>query len=289
MELSIIIVSWNVKDKLRENLRAIFASQVDFDIEVFVVDNKSRDGSADMIARDFPQVKLISNTHNLGFAKANNQAIRQARGSFILLLNPDMRVGKLTLANMLGWMKANRQAQVAGCYLMDGSGEIVRHVRRFPTIKDQLAVVLKLRHFFPDKDFGMKRYMQDDFDYKQAIRVDSIRGGFFMINRNALSIDVQLDERYFLWFEEVDFCRQIQNVGGEVWYTPAAMCVDYVGQSFQQVPRGMTQKYFRSSQLAYFKKWHPWYEWMALWLAWPVGRVLVSLGTILGFKPRAKT
>ena len=97
MDLSIIIVSWKVKEKLRANLQALFASQGDFSYEVFVVDNNSDDGSVDMIKDEFPRVKLIANTENVGFAKANNHAIKLASGDYILLLNPDMLVNPDTL------------------------------------------------------------------------------------------------------------------------------------------------------------------------------------------------
>ena len=98
-----------------------------------------------------------------------------------------------------------------------------------------------------------------------------------------------LDEQYFLWFEEVDFCKQIQRAGGEVWYTPTAQCVDYVGQSFKQLPRGTAQKYFRDSMLKYFKKWHPAWQLWVLKIAWVVGMFIAFVAEILNFKSSAKT
>ncbi|MDP2944211.1 MAG: glycosyltransferase, partial [bacterium] len=112
MDLSIIIVSWNVKDKLRKNLAAIFKSEGDFKFEVLVVDNNSGDGSAAMVAAEFSLVRLIANPENLGFAKANNQGLKLASGKFILLLNPDMRAYPDTLKNILAWANSNPQATV---------------------------------------------------------------------------------------------------------------------------------------------------------------------------------
>ncbi len=270
MDLSVIIVSWNVKEKLKANLQALFQSESDFIFEVLVVDNASNDGSAEMVAAEFPQVKLIANSQNLGFAKANNQAISLSQGNHILLLNPDMRVQSDTLKLMMAWMEKNHQATVSGCRLVDERGTTVKQIRRFPSWKDQLFVISKLPHIFPGL---LNSYLLPDFDYNQASRVDSIRGAFFWINvSNFKKLSGQdkpfLDERYFIWFEEVDFCRQVYQLGGEVWYTPVATCLDYVGQSFKQVKRGQAQKYFRDSMLAYFKKWGKNHEVKILSAAW---------------------
>lgn len=270
MELSIIIVSWNVKDKLQENLKALFSSKVDFSFEVFVVDNASSDKSAEMVSSSFPQVKLIANSENLGFAKANNQAIKQAQGRFILLLNPDMRVDSDTLSKSIAWAKTNPQAVVSGFKLVNEKGEIVKQVRRFPKIFDQLMIILKIPHLFP---FVLNSYLYKNFDYEKSVKVDSIRGAFFLINREAYqkinpSALPLLDERYFIWFEEVDFCRSVYKMGGEVWYSPEASCLDYVGASFSQVKRAKTQNYFRDSMLEYFKKWEKKSDYFILKSAW---------------------
>ena len=261
MDLSIVIVSWKVKNKLSANLSALFKSQGDFKYEVFVVDNYSSDGTVEMVSSEFPQVTLIANKENLGFAAANNQALKQTKGKYILLLNPDMQVRPDTLSKMFDWAKNNQRATVSGCKLVNERGEIIRQVRRFPKFSDQLAVALKLPHVFPKI---VDHYLASDFDYSQAAKVDSIRGAFFLINREAYeristSNIPLLDERYFIWFEEVDFCRAVLRFGGEVWYTPVAECVDYVGQSFAQVKRGQAQKYFSDSMIKYFQKWEaPW-------------------------------
>lgn len=267
MSLSVIIVSWNVKEKLKKNLDALFKSEGDFGFEVFVVDNDSKDGSVKMVKNNFPEVKLIANKENLGFSKANNQAIKQAKGDFILLLNPDMQVQEDTLDKMIKWMKENKQASVTGCKLVNEKGEIVSHVRRFPRFLDQLAIVLKLPHIFPGV---LNKYLIKDFDYSKESKVDSIRGSFFMIRREMIENIGGLDERYFIWFEEVDYCKQVYQNGGEVWYAPFATCVDHVGQSFSQVNRMTTQRYFRDSMLKYFKKWHPAWQYWILRGAWGI-------------------
>lgn len=281
MDISIVVVSWNVREKLKANLRALFASQGDIKFEVFVVDNSSADGSAEMVKGEFPQIKLIANQDNRGFARANNQAIKQAQGDFILLLNPDMRVFPDTLTSMINWMRENKQVSVAGCRLVDEAGKTVNHVRRFPQLFDQLAIVLKLPHIFTGI---VKNYLMFDFDYSRSAKVDSIRGSFFMVRRSEFEKTGGLDERYFVWFEEVDFCRQVVENGGETWYTPAAKCIDYVGQSFSQVKRGQAQKYFRDSMLKYFYKWHPRWQYWILKMIWPIGMLFTQINSVLKLK-----
>jgi len=274
MELSIIIVSWNVKDKLRENLQALESSKLDFSFEVFVVDNNSKDGSAEMIRNEFPNLKLIANPENLGFARANNQAIKEATGKFILLLNPDMKVYPDTLGKMIDFAKNKPQATVNGCKLINEKDEIVRQVRKFPKFFDQLMIILKIPHIFPAV---LNNYLEVDFDYEKNTKVDSLRGAFFLINRENFCLlnknsDILplLDEQYFIWFEEVDFCRQVYKLGGEVWYCAEAKCLDYVGSSFLQVKRVTTQKYFRDSMLKYFKKWEKKSQYLILKMAWKI-------------------
>jgi GT2 family glycosyltransferase len=239
-----------------------------------------------MVREEFPQVHLIANADNRGFAKANNQAIKEARGDYILLLNPDMKPGTDTFARMLSWFMQNENAWVASCRLISPSGETITNVRRFPTLWDQMLIVLKIPHILPSVLAG---YLCSDLDYGQAHRVDSVRGGFFMLNlKNFRSLPL-LDERYFLWFEEVDFCKQVRQMGGEVWYTPVATCIDLFGQSFSQVKRFQTQRYFRDSMLKYFRKWHTLPAFLLLFVAWTPMIALSWLVDLLGLKGRAKT
>jgi GT2 family glycosyltransferase len=276
MDLSIIIVSWNVKDRLRNCLRSIFANLSNFSAEVYVVDNASEDGSKEMVRAEFPQVKLIANDSNAGFSKANNQAIKASSGRYVLLLNPDMLVLAETLPEMIKFMDEHKEAGIAGCHLVNEKGETVPHVRRFPGVWDQLAILLKLPHLLPHIT---DTYIMRDFDYDRPgiSYADSIRGSFFMIRREVINRVGGLDERYFVWFEEVDYCRQAINAGWKVAYNPSARCIDFVGKSFKQKRGLWQQKQFTKSMLQYFRKWEPWYKWIWIAAARPVGIVFSRL------------
>ncbi len=283
MKFSIIIVSWNVRKALRENLLSL---PHDADAEVVIVDNASQDGSAEMVQEEFPQYELIRNTGNLGFAKACNQGLAKATGEYLILLNPDMKIFPETLPALAAWLTKNPQADVTGISLRDSEGQVMLHVRRFPHCIDQLAIVLKIPHFFPHI---LDSYLRSDFNYNLAQKVDSIRGAFFAIKRSAYEKYGGLDERYFIWFEEVDYCRTIAAGGGQVWYTPAASAIDFVGQSFKQLNITTKQNYFKNSMLTYFKKWHPWWQKELLALAWDFSELLVQLASYLNIKPRTRT
>jgi len=253
MDLSIIIVSWNCRERLKENLYFLMQSR-DLSHEIFVVDNNSDDATVEMLRSEFPQIHLVANQENLGFAKANNQALRLTQGDFVLLLNPDMKLAPDSLSRAVAWLKAKPEAGVAGFRLLNQAGEIIKQVRCFPTLLDQLAIVLKIPHLIPSV---LNKYILADFDYNHDTEVDSIRGSYFFIRRQTLEKLGYLDERFFLWFEEVDYCRRVWQSGVQVWYSNASQATDYVGKSFQLLPRKKNKKYFRDSQIKYFAKWHP--------------------------------
>lgn len=288
MTLSIIIVNWNGKELLKNCLNSILRNASGIALEVFVVDNGSEDGTPEMVKNEFPQVKLIVNDKNLGFAKANNQAMRQILESgavhrdqtsavtfvqlpeFVLLLNQDMEVLPETLKGMVDFMRAHPEAGVASCHLVNKEGKTVPHVRKLPTLLDQAAIILKLPHVFP---YILDDYLRASFDYNAAEpqNVDSVRGSFFMIRRETLEKLGGFDERYFFWFEEVDYCRQVKNAGWRIMYNPSVKGIDLVGQSVKRMNGYQAQKMFLESMLKYFRKWEPEWQYWLLWLMCPIG------------------
>lgn len=246
-------MSWNVRELLKQNLAQLFAlRREDFPIEVFVVDNGSKDGSAKMVREEFQNVHLVQNDYNAGFAKACNQAIRMAKGEVILLLNPDTRVEIGTLELTHRQLMEHGDIGVLGVRLIDEHGGVVSSVRRDPTLRDQLAIFLKLPHFFPNMN---DRYLAKDFDYAVSQDVEQIRGSYFAFRRELVKQIGKLDERFFIWFEEVDFCRRVRGNGLRIRYCAEAVCRDFVGKSFAQVPVWKKQWMFFTSAWKYFWKW----------------------------------
>lgn len=260
-DFSLVTVGYKSRDYLRALVESVLAGRADFSVEHFIVDNASGDGTLAMLRQEFlPRtdkkfnLHLIANETNRGFAAANNQALRQARGKFIILLNPDMRLQADTLTNLWHWLQVNPQAAVTGISLVTAAGKNLPQARRFPGLWDQLMILFKVPHVAPRV---VKNYLQTDFNFLRSQTVDSVRGSFMVIRPEVLAEVGLLDERYFIWFEEVDFCKQVREAGYQVWYTPAAQATDFVGRSFALVSGWQKQRYFTTSMVEYFRKWHP--------------------------------
>lgn len=264
MDLSIITVCTNDKERILEVLQSVFDGTKGISFEYIVSDNGSTDGSVETIRKEFPQVKIVENGKNVGFGAANNAALQLATGEYILLLNPDMRIHPGSLEKILEWARNHDNVGIVSPKLVDQNGKFQQNAkpRRFPEFWDQAAILLKLPHIFPKI---LDRYMYMGFDPEKEQKVDSVRGSFMLIRKDILdTLGWAFDPRYFIWFEDVDTCREVQRLGYAVMYSPVIECVDYVGQTFKRLPTLQKQKWFTTSMVQYFKKWEPWYKWMPL-------------------------
>lgn len=271
MHLSIITVNTNGKDKVLDQIESVFAGLDGLEVEEIISDNGSTDGSVEEIRRRFPQVKVIENGKNLGFGAANNRALPLVTSDLVLFLNPDMRVLPGTLKKIVEWMRAHEDVGIVSPKLTDEAGNFVLDAkpRRLPGVFDQVAILLKLPHLFPSI---LNRYMYQGFDPDKEQEVDSVRGSFMLTRKSILDrLGWGFDPRYFIWFEDVDTCREVAKMGYKVMYSPVISCVDYVGTTFKKQPTFMKQKWFTKSMLQYFQKWEPWYKWMWIALFRPVG------------------
>lgn len=273
VDLSIIIVSWNVRELLRANLRRLFSVPTKLRFEVFVVDNGSHDGSAYMVRSEFPDVKLITNAWDAGFAGPNNQALRLAKGDVCLLLNPDMLVEEGALEATHAKLMQDPSIGVLGIKLIGQDGKPINSVRRDPDFWSQLFIILKVQHVFPNI---LKRYMRSDFDYERSQEVDHVRGSFFAFRRETLREEGYLDAGFHIWFEEVDFCKRVREKGMRVWYVAEAQAHDYVGKGVSQMKRLETQRIFTASMLRYARKWFPVWQWFVLACVRPIGLFLAA-------------
>lgn len=218
-DLAIIIVSYNVADLLAACLHSIFATTGDFAYEVIVVDNASRDHTAEMMAREFPQVEFIANDCNVGFAAANNQAIRKSRAPFVLLLNPDTEVRGNALQALCAAMRDHPEIGVLGPRIVNPDGSLQSAARRFPSWHS----ILTGRHDFPLSEM-----------HPGIHRADWVLGAALLVRREAIEQVGLLDENYFLYAEERDWCYRIKQAGWEIGVLMAAEIVHYGGQSTAQ-------------------------------------------------------
>lgn len=252
MDLSVIIVSFNTRDKLRSCLAAVFASQTKFSFEVFVVDNASQDGSAGMVEEAFPNVKLLQNQENRGFGAANNQAIRLATGRLILLLNSDVNVAEDTFDKMVAYMDNDNTVGIAGCKVVKPDGTLDLACRRsFPNLANSLARITGLSFLFPRS--RLASYNLTFLPEDEIAEVDSVMGAFLLIRREVIGKIGLLDEEYFMYGEDLDWCYRAKRAGFRVMYVPITTVLHDKGSSSRKAPRKTLYEFHRAMRIFYRK------------------------------------
>ena len=284
-QISLIIVSWNVREILKENLARLFALPSAASFEVLVIDNGSEDGSSKMVRQEFPQVHLMQNDYNSGFAHACNQGLSMAQGEVLVLFNPDMLMGEGVLQHTYETLARQKDIGVMGVKLLHPDGTLVKSVRRDPGFKDQLAVLLKVPHLVPKV---VDSYLANDFDYTLSQNVEQIRGSYFAFRRDVMEKIGMLDQTFFVWFEEVDFCRRARQAGYRIWYSADVACTDLVGRAFKQISTRSKQYHLNNSMRKYFHKWHPRWQALAIGSLLPLV-LLLGLGHDLWRKSRSNS
>ncbi len=287
MDLSIIIVSWNVKELLRKCLQSIFDKTQSLEFEVFVVDNASKDGSAQMVALEFPQVNLIASNVNLGFAKANNLALEQAQGQYVLFMNPDMELVENSFKTMLELMEKDEKIALSTCQLIYPDGSRQNNIKNNPTLCDQLLILLKLHHLFKPK--CLKKYLAKDFDYTKEQEVKQIMGAF-VFSRGEIMREVSgWDTDYFIWWEDLDLCKRIQDLSYKIVYTPKTKIIHHEAKSFAQQQSIEKQKKFNRGMAIYFKKHNGLLSYWLIKFLGILSLILAWLSQLFKIKPKAQS
>ncbi|MFZ4545054.1 MAG: glycosyltransferase family 2 protein, partial [Saprospiraceae bacterium] len=231
MQLSIIIVNYNVKYFLEQALLSVRRAASGLDVEVIVVDNNSVDDSAAMVREKFPEVKLIENQQNTGFAVANNQAIAVSKGKYVLLLNPDTVVEESTFVKCLQFMDGHREAGALGVRMIDGSGKFLPESKRgFPTAFVAFCKTFGLSTLFP-KSRIFNSYHLGYLDECQVHEVDVLSGAFMFLRKETLDKVGLLDETFFMYGEDIDLSYRIKKGGYKNYYFPDTTIIHYKGES----------------------------------------------------------
>lgn len=226
-DVSIIIINWNTRDLLAACLRSIDRTANEINPEIIVVDNASRDDSCEMVRRDFPQVRLIENSENVGFARANNQAARIALGQTIFLFNSDAELQAGSLQRMLDLIKKEPKAGIVGAHLLNPDGSFQASYTPFPTLWREFLILSGL-----GRTFKGRWYPSHGPDVaKGAQAVDYVEGAALLIRREVYLQLHGLDEGYFMYAEEVDLCYTFHKAGWQVWYQPEAHILHHGGAS----------------------------------------------------------
>jgi N-acetylglucosaminyl-diphospho-decaprenol L-rhamnosyltransferase len=268
MDLSVIVVSWNVRDLLRRCLQSVVAAPASGEggaartpnLEILVVDNASADGSAAMVRAEFPMVNVIANDQNRGFTAANNQGLAASRGRSLLLLNPDAELVGNALAEMVDCLEAHPEAGVVGPQLLYPDGSVQSSRRRFPTLATALVESTVVQEWWRDNRILRRYYMLDSPSSPlsppapdEPQPVDWLVGACLLVRRAAYEQVGGLDEGFFMYSEELDWCRRIKGAGWEVLYLPTARVIHHEGKSSEQVVPAR-HIHFQSSKVRYFRK-----------------------------------
>jgi GT2 family glycosyltransferase len=265
IDVSIITVTWNSAEKISDQISSVRLACKKYTFEHFIIDNASTDDTVSLVKKDFPHIQLIENKKNMGFGYPHNQAAAVSRGRYFLLLNPDMRLTPGSIDTLVAWMDKKTDVGIVGPKLVDPDGVIVKEAapRRFPRVWEHTALLFGFARVFPGVLDG---YLMKGFGFDKEQEVDSVRGSFMLMRRTVYNtLGWVFDPRYFIWYEDVDLCREVKKMGMKIVYTPIVSCVDYVGQSFKKRDGFWKKKHFTQSMLVYTKKWYPWYVW--IWVA----------------------
>lgn len=273
LDLAIVVVSYCTRELLRDCLRSVYASQGPFTFEICVVDNASTDGSAEMVAREFPQAALIANQENRGYPAANNQGLRafgfgageHDEGAtdpprFALLLNSDTEVPPDGLKRMVDFMGDHPEAGAAGPKLVRPDGSLDLACRRsFPTPEVSFYRMIGLSRLFPEsRRFG--RYNLTYLDPDQLAEVDSVVGAFMLVRREAIDEAGLMDESFFMYGEDLDWAYRIKSAGWKIYYNPEVRVLHVKKASTRQNPRAQLE-FYRAMEIFYQKHYAPQTSW----------------------------
>jgi len=257
MDLSIIVVTWNGKRFVDENFGSILADLRGLSAEVIAVDNGSTDGTGDLIAERFPEVELIRSPQNVGFARGNNLAIQRSKGTYVCLVNPDVRVLAGCFRTLLNYLEQNPKVGVVGPKTFNADGSLQKSCMRAPSVWNSWCRALAmdrtpLGHWSP---FG--GLLMADFDHGRIRKVDVLNGAFLMVRRTAMDRVGLIDERFFMYGDDLDWCVRFGKAGWPVVFYPGAEIVHYGGGCSSRAP-----VYFyvemNKANLQYFQKHHSW-------------------------------
>lgn len=250
-------MSWNSKEYLLPCIASIFETTKRIPTEVIVIDNHSSDGSGPEVKKTFPGVHLILNEKNSGFARATNQGLEESQGRYVLLLNPDTRMKEGAIERLLSFMETHSKVGVSGGQLLNRDGSKQNSIANFPSLATELLNKSLLRWMFPKKFPGKER------NSLEPIEVDSVIGACMIVRRDAMERVGLLDEGYFLFLEETDWCYRMKKTGWKVYHLPQAEAYHYQGQSAEREKKKAKVEYYRS-RYHFFKKNRGEFQWSIL-------------------------
>ena len=256
-KISIVIVNYRVKDLLKECLNSILSSKDKMGNEIIVIDNNSKDGSVELLKREFSEVGLIENRQNKGFSFACNQGIRKSSGEYILLLNPDTIFPQTGFELMMEFMDSNQDVGICGSKMVDDRGDLLYSCRSFPSFLTSISSSQSiLERIFPGNPLSRK-YLLKDINHSRIQEVDWVSGSCLFARKKMLDQIGLLDEDFFIYVEDVDLCYRAHKAGWKVFYFPQVTFIHRVAQSTSQDSFKSKLEHHRSMWIFAKKHFHP--------------------------------
>lgn len=253
VRLSVVLINLNTHDFLKACLQSMRMQLDDPTYEIILVDNGSTDGSVEMVKRDFPQVRLFPQSQNLGFTKANNVGLREAHGEYLLILNSDTEIVGDALEKMCDYMDAHRDVGALGAQLLNTDHTVQLSCRRFPSFKTALFHRYSLlTRLFPKNKYSAE-YLMTDIGHNETMEVDWVSGACLLTRRETTDQVGLLDEGFFIYAEDVDWCYRIKKAGWKVVYYPESKVLHHIGRATRKIPYKMTYERHRSMWRFYKK------------------------------------
>jgi GT2 family glycosyltransferase len=260
LDLSIIIVNYNTCKLTLDALNSIYDSTTNYSYEVILIDNHSSDSSVDTIRAAHPHITLIDNQANVGFSRANNQGIRIAQGRYILLLNSDTLLESNTIQTMIQFMDAHPQAGASGCKLVLTDGSLDKACKRgFPTPSAAFYYITGLSKRFPNNP-KFNQYQLGHLNENEHHQVDSLVGAFMLVRRTTIDQIGLLDEEYFMYGEDIDWCYRMKEAGWEIHYYPMTRITHLKGASSRRKPLKIIYEFYRAMYLFHHKHYRKRYN-----------------------------
>lgn len=254
MDLTVVIVSYNVSALLRQCLKTVYRAKQGINCEIYVVDNNSTDGSCSVVRQEFPDVNLIENNTNTGFSAATNQALRLAKGRYVLLLNPDTLLEENSLSGCIGFMKSHQDAGALGVKMVNGQGEYLPESKRcLPSVSSAFFKSFGLSFFFP-KSKLFNRYYLAEVGMDETAQTGVISGAFMFIRREILERTGLLDEDYFMYGEDVDLSYRIQEAGYLNYYFPQVKVIHFKGCSTSRQNYDDIANFYKAMRIYFAKR-----------------------------------
>ena len=280
MDVSIVIVNWNTRELLRRCLRSLKRGLGAVAAQVVVVDNGSADGSAEAVAAEFPEVDLLCNRANVGFARANNQAYRNARGRYVLLLNPDTELGDGAVERLVRFLDADHRRAGATAVLRNPDGTLQHYHKRLPRWSYLLFAETVLRNLFPGNRWVRALYMLDE-SYDSVIEVEQPPAACLMLRRSVLDPHALFDERFPIFYNDVDLCRRLRDRGHRLYLVPTAEVMHHGGAGgVDRLPDQGTAD-SAIGLLRYYRKHEGRFCAALLWLVLAANSVVVLIGGLV--------